>query len=139
MHSPEFWFFTLSSIPQTLGAMIAMAATLVMFKLSFIKQSMGEDIRIARWFLLKADPDVFVEQIGMMSKNDIAAHFKHITDGLRTDAPWLGLGQNQWRAVQEEFPKMIDVPHRIFALTPDRIITFLRQKAFELAKSTGII
>lgn len=134
MHSPEFWFFTLSSIPQTLGAMIVMAATFALFKLSFVKQSMVEDIKIAKWFLLKADPEVFVENLIMMPKDAVADHFKKAVRNLRVDAPWLGLGQNQWKAVQDEFPEIIDIFHRPFAASPERIITFLTHKAFDLEK-----
>lgn len=134
MHSPEFWFFTLSSIPQTLGAMIVMAATFAIFKLSFVKQSMAEDIKIAKWFLLKADPDIFVENLIRMPKEGIADHFRKAVNNLRTDAPWLGLGQQQWRVVQDEFPEIIDTVHRPFAASPERIITFLTHKASDLEK-----
>ena len=134
MQGPEFWFFTLSSIPQTLGAMIVMAATFALFKLSFVKQSMAEDIKIAKWFLLKADPEVFIENLIIMPKEVIASHFKKAVRNLRVDAPWLGLGQNQWRAVQDEFPEIIDRWHKPFAASPERIITFLTHKALDLEK-----
>ena len=134
MDHPEFWFFTLSSIPQTLGAMIVMAATFALFKLNFVKQSMAEDIKIAKWFLLKADSALFVENLIIMPKDSIADHFKKAVSNLRLDAPWLGLGQQQWRAVQDEFPEIIDTVHRPFAASPERIITFLTHKASDLEK-----
>lgn len=40
----NFWFYTLSAIPQTLGAIIALSATFVVFKWSKIEESISSHI-----------------------------------------------------------------------------------------------
>ena len=48
----NYWYYTLSAIPQTLGAIIALSATFVVFKLNFISEKIKDSRTDLRRFIL---------------------------------------------------------------------------------------
>src|SRR3989339_108620 len=49
----NYWYYTLSAIPQTLAAMIALTATFIVFKLNFLSQQIYKNRSdLARFILL---------------------------------------------------------------------------------------
>lgn len=129
------WYYTLSAIPQTLAAMIALAATCIMFKLTYIKQTIREDLPIARWFLLKIDPNRYDSAIMKMSKRTIAREFSMCARNCYEKAIRGEMQKDKWHVLWEEFSDIVDGSHRSFASHPEKMIGFLVEKARLLEKN----
>lgn len=85
------WFYTLSAIPQTLGAIIALVAIFVIFKLDHTEdRTKKEHGEITRWL-----PHLFPElEISEITKMNDSAVLQRLQDGLRKlnrTEPLLGL------------------------------------------------
>lgn len=129
------WYYTLSTIPQTLAAMITLAATFIIFKLTSIKNTIREDLKIAKWFLLAIDAEYYGSRIMRMSKRAIAHDFSEQSEKMYCKMIKEGLERKEWSLLWNEFSDVIDGSHRSFASHPEKIMLFLTEKAASLEKN----
>ena len=126
------WYYTLSAIPQTLAAMIALAATFIIFKLTYVKQTIREDLLLAKWFLLAVEPGRYGAIILKMSKRSIAREFIKQTRAMNKEIAAGTLSKERWHVLWDEFSDVVEGSYRHFASHPEKIALFLEQKASSL-------
>ena len=130
MIDSNFWYYTLSAIPQTLGAIIALSATFVVFKLNYFERSLDAELRVAKWFLLKMHlyEKVDIEDV---PKKEIINEFKarigpaNMNLGLSQFAPY---GNNIW----DEFSSIVDQYNKFYTTSPERVLSFLKMTSKSL-------
>ena len=137
MTDTNVWFYTLSAIPQTLAGMIALAAIFITFKLTYIKQTIHDEIAIAKWFLLKTEPMRYGKSIAHMSKGALTRAFKEETREFSHKFNRNGLDNEYLETLGKEFSDIIDGSHRTIGSHPRMFIFFLRQKALSLEKNVA--
>lgn len=136
----ESWFYTLSAIPQTLAALIALAATFIVHRLEHLNQFIKRDYELARWFLLKFDPDKYSKIFKDMTDGDLAIAFKEASNRLKKGETWLGLEQYQFGGIRDEFPNVIGSYYGFlgyFTSTPDRMAEFIQQRAHNFQENVN--
>lgn len=129
------WYYSLSTIPQTLAAMITLAATFIIFKLSHIKNTIRADLPLAKWFLLAIDSPRYGTTVLTMSKHAVAHRFSEEIVTIGKEAEAGTLSRERWHTIWNEFSNIVDDSHRSFASHPERMIFFLQQKARSLEKN----
>lgn len=129
------WYYTLSTIPQTLAAMITLAGMFIIFKLTAVKDTIREDVKIAKWFLLAIDAEYYGSRIMRMSKRAIAHDFGEQSEKMYRKMIKGRLKREQWSVLWNEFSDVVDGSHRSFASHPEKIMFFLTEKAMSLEKN----
>ncbi|MDZ4260266.1 MAG: hypothetical protein U1A25_01250, partial [Candidatus Sungbacteria bacterium] len=129
------WYYTLSTIPQTMAAMIALAAMFIIFKLTAVKDTIREDLKIAKWFLLSVDAEYYGSRIMRMSKRAVAHEFSEQSQKMYRKVTKGKLEREQWSLLWNEFSDVVDGSHRSFASHPEKIMLFLTEKAILLEKN----
>ncbi|MDP3770363.1 MAG: hypothetical protein Q8R40_05510 [bacterium] len=125
----------MSTIPQTMAAMIALAAMFIIFKLTAVKDTIREDLKIAKWFLLSVDAEYYGSRIMRMSKRAVAHEFSEQSQKMYRKVTKGKLEREQWSLLWNEFSDVVDGSHRSFASHPEKIMLFLTEKAILLEKN----
>jgi manganese-dependent inorganic pyrophosphatase len=127
----NYWYYTLSAIPQTLAAMIALAATFFVFKINTLSEKM-DDIRssLSRFIILLAPPKQ--GEIHVIERKTNEEFFEFYKDGLgRLDVARdnLGLEHNTYLKLQREMRRKIEMDwNSSFSARGSRIIGYLTIK-----------
>lgn len=132
----NYWYYTLSAIPQTLAAMIALAATFVVFKLSIISERIKEARKDLRRFILLAtsnlDKKLYqteIHEIEPLSNNKFLELYETGLDNLKSDAEFLGLDKGMFEKYGKEMFRIINKEWHSFYTAKDfRIFGYLVMK-----------
>lgn len=134
----NYWLYTLSAIPQTLAAMIALSATFFVFKLN----SISEDIRKNRndlrrlSFLLAPSGQGEIHIIEKKTDEEFAKFYKSGLKVINRASDTLGLDVDAFGKVKEEMSRIIhDEWLGLSKARPGRIADYLFAKEELLTRS----
>jgi hypothetical protein len=122
----SFWFYTLSAIPQTLAAIIALTATFVIFKLNHIgSRTQIEYDEIKEW-VMPLLPDIGIHDL---TKLDDSEMLKKLEEGIgKLDEKKDKLGFKGYDKLCALYQNVIDSHKRHFNPTEERIYEYLLEK-----------
>lgn len=120
----NFWFYTLSAVPQTLAAVIALVATFSVFKISKIYELIEQIVDSVKDYLLPLDPSKEIHEIENFDARDVLAA---LNEGLKK-IPRNNMEYESFDNLRDLLSKEIERRHRHFEATPERIYEFLLQK-----------
>ncbi|HBT80580.1 MAG: hypothetical protein UW46_C0001G0123 [Candidatus Yanofskybacteria bacterium GW2011_GWF1_44_227] len=134
----EYWYYTLSAIPQTLATMIALVATFGAVNLNMLSSKITEirkDPRIRRFILLgtsQLDKEIHateIHQIDALTNNDYLSLFQKCLDRLDPRSETLGLEGKIFEKYKAEMLEVIHSEwHSFYGPDPDRIYGYLSMK-----------
>ena len=87
----NFWFYTLSAIPQTLGAIIALTATFIIFKLNHVEERTKREYGEIKDWVLTLLPELKVHQITEFDDNAMLSKLKEAIGMLNPEKQRFGL------------------------------------------------
>ncbi|MDP3997646.1 MAG: hypothetical protein Q8P73_04070 [bacterium] len=129
----NYWYYTLSAVPQTLAAMIALAATFSVFKLDHVSRRI-DDVRLdlRRFILLatsKFDKDNEIHEIERLNHREFLALYEKGLETLNSKDDYLGLGQQMFGKYAAEMKRIIQSEwHSFYSPKPFRIMGYLEMK-----------
>jgi hypothetical protein len=106
---PNSWFYTLSAIPQTLAATIALAATFVVFKLNFIQQKIRDIRKDLRRFilLLTSYRSKEIHDIEPLSDEGFLKLYEESLRNIKPESVNFGLDQSIYKKLSKEMERII--------------------------------
>lgn len=123
----NFWFYTLSTIPQTLGAIIALTATFVIFRLNHIEARTQHEHKEIKLWILPLFPEKEIDEI---SKLDDSAMLVRLKEGIKKlDLKKQHLGFNKYNDLFDLSKEVISSFGRGFEPTEERIYNYILEKA----------
>lgn len=136
----DYWYYTLSAVPQTLAAMIALAATFFVFRLDFLSEEMRKNRKdLARFLLLLAQEQGEIHNIETKSDEDFFIFYKEMLDKIKPDEDKFGLPPETYAKLEQEMQRIIHEDWKSFFLPRSfRIAKYLDMKKdnFEKLLST---
>lgn len=132
----NYWFYTLSAIPQTLAAMIALAAMFVVFRLDVISKKIDESrIELRRFILLvtsrldKEKNQTEIHEIEPLSHDNFLKLYEKGLNSLVPNNEFLGLEREVYRKYGDEMWRIINQEWRsYYSVDKDRIFGYLTMK-----------
>lgn len=132
----NYWYYTLSAIPQTLAAMIALAAMFVVFKLDVISKKITEGrIDLRRFILLvtslldKNVDSTEIHEIEPLNHKDFLKLYEKGLINLMPKDDFLGLKEDIYNKYKKEMERIIEKEwHSYYPADPDRIFGYLSMK-----------
>lgn len=134
----EYWFYTLSAIPQTLAAMIALAATFVIYKLSLLETRINEfRAKMTRYsLLLTSSRQGEIHQVEELTHTEYLLWLQEGFNALKENDSNLGLGFGMYERFKTEMERVIREEYRSgFEAEPKRIYDLLKQRINFLNKT----
>ncbi len=128
----NYWYYTLSAIPQTLAAMIALSATFFVFRLDYIskeiKKSRNDLLRFT--ILLAPEPQGEIDIIERKTEEDFFEFYKQALERIKPDQSKLGLDNKIYIRLNAEMQRIItsDEWHSRFYSNSTRIANYLYAK-----------
>jgi hypothetical protein len=122
----NFWFYTLSAIPQTLGAVIALSATFVIFKLNHIESRTKKEYdEITEW-IMPLHPEIEIPDI---TKLDDSSILQKLREGMgKLNREESNLGFDGYDKLRDLYGEVINSYKRHFSPTEARIYDYLQEK-----------
>ncbi len=135
----NYWYYTLSAIPQVLAGMIALAATFSVVKLDFISKKLKDSRTDLRRFILLVTSKLDIEEneihtIEPLNDDEFLILFKKGLTTLDKEDPFLGLGEEMFNKYRAELFRIIQSEwHSFYKAKDSRIFGYLQMKknAFE--------
>jgi len=127
----NYWYYTLSAIPQTLAAMIALAATFVVFKLNFSSEQIYKcRTDLARPILLLTSfINKEIHDIEPLSDQDFIQLYEEGLANIYIGKDNLGLKQELYNKLVKEMERIIHEEWKSwFRAKPQRIYGYLVMK-----------
>jgi len=127
----SYWYYTLSAIPQTLAAMVALSATFFVFRLNFISEEIKKNRKdLLRFTLLLAAEQGEIDIIEQKTEEEFLEFYKEVLKKIKPDQPNLGLGENQiYEKLATEMQRIISEDWRsYFRAKPERVARYLHTK-----------
>ena len=78
-----YWYYTLSAIPQTLAAVIALSATFVVFKMNVVQEALKLNGASIKSFIMVAHPEKTYRDIISLRPKAMADEFERLIKDLR--------------------------------------------------------
>ncbi|MEK7654270.1 MAG: hypothetical protein AAB345_03225 [Patescibacteria group bacterium] len=126
MTESGIWYYTLSAIPQTLAAMIALVATFVVYKLSRVSDRVEKERGLVKSFLFHLHPEKEIHHIeGMRGEELLEALQVGIA---KLDPEEKDLGFEEFKKLESLLKEFIEAWHRRTGTSGQTIYNFLRQK-----------
>ncbi|TSC81886.1 MAG: hypothetical protein G01um101419_719 [Parcubacteria group bacterium Gr01-1014_19] len=126
MNEPGLWYYTLSAIPQTLAAMIALVATFVVYKLSRVSDRIEKERGLVKSFLLHLHPEKEIHHIEGMRGEEL---LEALQEGIaKLDPEEKDLGFSSFKKLEALLKDIIEAWHLRTGASGQRIYDFLRQK-----------
>jgi len=123
----NFWFYTLSTIPQALGAIIALTATFVIFRLNHIEARIQQEHKEIKLWVLPLFPEKEIDEI---SKLDDSAMLVHLKKGIKKlDPKKQHLGFSKYNDLFDLSKEVISSFGRRYEPTEERIYNYILEKA----------
>lgn len=125
----NYWYYTLSAIPQTLAAMIALAATFFVFRLNFISEEIRRNRKdLSRFILLLAPGSQGeIHIIEQKTEEEFLEFYEQALEQIKFNRPNLGfekyekLEKEMWRIISKDW-------NSYFKARPERIANYLYMK-----------
>lgn len=89
---PNSWFYTLSAIPQTLGAIIGLTATFIIFKLNHIESRLQKEYGEIKEWIAALFSRLEIYEITKLDDNEILLKLREGIGLLNRDEQELGFG-----------------------------------------------
>lgn len=127
----NYWYYTLSAIPQTLAAMVALSATFFVFRLNFISEEIKKNRKdLLRFTLLLAEEQGEIDIIERKTEEEFLEFYKQVLKKVKPDQPNLGLGENRiYEKLAAEMQRIISEDWRsYFRAKPERVAKYLYTK-----------
>lgn len=127
----EYWYYTLSAIPQTLAAMIALAAAFAVYKLNLLETRIQEARTDMRRFilLLTSYKKGEIHQIEPLSNTEFLEWYEQAFNHLKSDDQYLGYSEEMYRKFELEMQRVIQEEWRsFFTANNERIYGYLMMK-----------
>lgn len=124
----NFWFYTLSTIPQTLGAVIALSATFVIFKLNHIESRIKKECDEIKEWIMPLLPEIEIHEITKLDDSGISQKLKEGVKILNLKDSRLGIGDGRYNKLYDLYKGVILSYKRKFEPTRERIYEYLREK-----------
>ena len=99
------WFYTLSTIAQTLAALIALAATFIVFRLNFISEAIQHEYEKVRPLLMEMSPD-YEQMVESMNTYQVASFISSMLKTFGSTSPMLGVDDAR-------LSRLIDILNRV--------------------------
>lgn len=132
----NFWFYTLSTIPQTLGAVIALSATFVIFKLNHIESRTQKEYEEIKEWIMPLHPDIEIPDITKLDDSAMLQKLKEGIEKLKKDKP--NLDFNGYDKLRDLYNEVINSYKRHFEATEIRIYNYLLEKERILSSLLGV-
>lgn len=129
--STDFWYYTLSAVPQTLATLIALAATFVVFKLNIVSHKIQESRKDLRRFmlLLTSYREGEIHEIEPLKDQEFLEWYQKGLANLKQEEEFLGFGENMYKKFALEMKRIIKEEWRSFyGAKRDRILCYLLMK-----------
>ncbi len=136
VRDPWFWYYTLSAIPQALAAMIAVVATLVVYKVSRVSDRTEREKDVIKRFILVLHPDKEIHEIERMRGWELLHALHNGIAKLNPSAEKLGF--ENYKELEKLFKEIANFWQRSFEVNESRIHEFLSQKAKVLENLVGV-
>lgn len=127
----NFWFYSLSAIPQTLAAMITLAATFVVFKLNFIQEKIRDIRKDLRRFilLLTSYEKKEIHHIEPLSDEDFLNLYDESLKSIKPNEKNLGLNAGVYERLRAEMSRIIYEDWKSgFSADENRVYGYLNAK-----------
>lgn len=127
----NYWYYTLSAIPQTLAAIIALAATFVVFKLNFLSEQIRKSRNdLSRFILLLTSfKHKEIHDIEPLSDRSFVRLYEEGLTNINNDQNNLGLDPGIYKRLEKEMERIINDEWRSnFRARPNRIYGYLEMK-----------
>lgn len=126
MNEPGLWYYTLSAIPQTLAAMIALVATFVVYKLSRISDRVEKERSLVKSFLLHLHPEKEIHHIEGMRGDEL---LEALQEGIaKLDPEEKDLGFSAFKKLEAILKEIIESWHLRTGASGQKVYDFLKQK-----------
>ena len=122
----NFWFYTLSAIPQTLAAVIALSATFVIFKLNHIESRTQKEYDEIREWIMPLLPDLEIHDITKLNDSGMLARLSEGIKKLKRDEA--NLGFDGYDKLRDLYKEVIVAHKRHFDATEHRVYDYLVEK-----------
>lgn len=120
------WFYSLSAIPQTLAAMIALTATFVVYKLSRIKDYISRHAEEVKIFLPHLVPEEKITDPGSIFEEKVA---ELLGRGLKKlDISKEDLGTTEFKHLKNAFDNILHLQHIHLESTKENLFDYLNHK-----------
>ena len=127
----NYWYYTLSAIPQTLGAIIALSATFVVFKLNFISEKIKDSRTDLRRFilLLTSYQHKEIHDIEPLKDEEFLKLYEEGLNNIKASEDNLGLDVGIYHRLQAELKRIIEEDWKSgFSPRKERIVGYLTMK-----------
>jgi len=127
----NYWYYTLSAIPQTLATMIALTATFVVFKLNFLSEQIQKSRNdLARFILvLTSYKKREIQDIEPLSHEEFIELYEEGLKNIKSDESDLGLEHGIYLRLMAEMQRIIKEEWRSrFKARRFRIDAYLKMK-----------
>jgi len=122
----HFWFYTLSAIPQTLGAIIALAAIFVIFKLDHIENRLQKESREIEEWLMPLFPSMEIHEV---TRLDYSAMLQKLSEGIKKLSPGeRNLAFDGYNKLCDLLREVIASYKRYYDASEERIYEYLAEK-----------
>ncbi len=127
MEDTNYWYYTLSAIPQTLAAVVALAATFVVFKLSLVQQKTDKQLELARRLVSPLCPENEIDDIEKMTAEQVLVELNNGSLALQkqTDPRLI---EFRYKELSELLTEIRDENHQKFPVTNARVDLFIKQR-----------
>jgi len=122
----NFWFYTLSTIPQTLAAIIALTATFVIFKLNHIESRTQKEYDEIKEWIMPLLPDIEIHEITRLNDSAMLQKLKEGINKLNPEES--NLGFDGYDKLRDLYKNVIASHKRQFDPTEQRIHEYLLEK-----------
>ena len=103
----NFWFYTLSAIPQTLGALIALTATFIIFKLNHVEERTKTEYEEIKDWILTLLPNFKIHEITKFDDNAMLAKLDEAIKILNLEKDRFGLETPAFNQLYEMYEHIL--------------------------------
>ena len=129
MQDSNFWFYTLSAIPQTLAAMFALIIAVLVYRLEANDRVIERDIAQSKDFLFPIFPEIEIHHIEAMGHKEHLAKLEEALNlRLKENKKFLSLSQENYNRLFDIYKLKIREYHRFYDPDEKRIFSYLQQK-----------
>jgi hypothetical protein len=126
----NYWFYTLSAVPQTLAAIMAFSATFFILKLGKLQQQKNTFLNDMSRFLALLKRDKLTSEILKLDDDGIIDILR-IVNKLKPEDSKMGVGPKQYAKYKTEMEFVIQKERSIYKPSPQKIYDYLlHQKVF---------
>ena len=125
----NFWFYTLSAIPQTLAAMFALVIAVLVFRTGELNRVINRDVEDSKRFLLPIFKNLEIHEIEAMTGKEYLGKLETAVEHiLKKDAQNLGIEKDDYERLKKLYQTKIEEYERYYSPDENRIFNYLLVK-----------